>query len=63
MFNRHNDGDIVSKKNKFLYLIIKWNDGLGFSILRGRYITICIMQFIFIILQILILNFCNNKIN
>ena len=22
-FNKHNDGDIVSKKNKFLYLLIK----------------------------------------
>lgn len=62
MFNRYYDGDVVSKKNKFLYLIIRWNDGLGFSILKGKYIAICIVQFIFIVLQILILNFCKNTI-
>lgn len=58
-FNKHNDGDIVSKKNKFLYLLIKWNDGLGFSFLEGKYIIVCTIQFIFIILQIIILNFCS----
>lgn len=62
IFKKYNDGDIVSKKNKFLYLLIKWNDGLGFSLLKGKFVAICITQFIFIVLQILILNFCKNII-
>lgn len=60
IFKKHNDGEIVSKKNKFLYLLIRWNNGLGFSILKGKFTAICTTQSIFIILQILILNLCKN---
>ena len=62
MFRKCNDGDIVSKKNKFLYLLVKWNNGLGFSFLKGKFAAICIVQLVFIVLQILILNFCKNTI-
>lgn len=60
MFKKYSDGDIVSKKNKFLYLLVRWNDGLGFSILKGKFAAICAIQLVFIFLQILILNLCKN---
>ena len=62
MFRKYSDGEIILKKNKFLYLLVRWNDGLGFSILKGKFFTICIVQLVFIVLQILILNLCKKTI-